>query len=83
MNKEDIVRQYIANRQRYLDGELTRCRATINEFMEMKDTIAYSPTIRKLEGEIDAYMNELIALTKFITILEEAEAMEEVGEEDV
>lgn len=69
MNKEDIVRQYIANRQRYLDGELRACRATIRDFMEMEDTTACSPAIRKLEGEINAYMNESIALSKFIKAL--------------
>lgn len=82
MNKEDIVRQYIANRQRYLDGELRACRATIKDFTEMEDTTACSTAIGKLEGEINAYMNELTALTKFTAFLEEAEAMEEGGEED-
>lgn len=82
MNKEDIVRQYIANRQRYLDGELRACRATIRDFMDMEDTTACSPAIRKLEGEINAYMNESIALSKFTLALDEAEAMEEEGDED-
>ena len=69
MNKEAIARQYIANRQRYIDGELTRCRAMIREFMEMEDTTTCSPALRKLEGEIDAYMNETTALSKFIKAL--------------
>ena len=82
MNKEDIARQYIANRQRYIDGELRACRATIRDFIEMEDTTSSSLAIGKLEGEIDAYMNELTALTKFTAFLEEAEAMEEGCDED-
>lgn len=75
MEKDRLVWEYIKSRKWYLESELKRCRKTLDEFNEHSDMYS-GVMIGKLEGQIDAYVTELVALKGLWTKLHDIESAE-------